>query len=276
MTYPDLPQSYKSVFPFRLATTSFIYPDDYLLNVRKLGPFVDEIELLFFESAPADALPGGALIGQLARLSEESALSYNIHLPIDIDPGSEDKAVRQHAVRTIGRFVEACAPLQPASFTLHVPLEENRFDRASRRRWETAAKSSISELLSGGLDGKRLAIETLAYPFLYVEPLVEEFDLSVCIDFGHLALSGQDLGEVFGRNFDRTAIVHLHGFDGDRDHLSLECANPGLVENMVSWIKPFSRSVSLEVFSYAALKSSLEILDKTWRGLPRQQRVVHA
>ncbi|MFZ0133056.1 MAG: cobamide remodeling phosphodiesterase CbiR [Desulfobacterales bacterium] len=275
MAYPDLPKSYKSVFPFRLATTSFIYPDDYLVNVQKLGFFVDEIELLFFESAPADALPGGELIDQLARLSEEFALSYNIHLPIDIDPGGEDETVRVHAVKTISRFIGACAALQPTSFTLHVPLEEHRFDRAARGRWETAVKSSFSELLSGGLEGKRLAIETLAYPFSYVEPLIEEFDLSVCIDFGHLALSGQDLGAVFGRNLERTAIVHLHGFDRARDHLSLACAHPKLVEKMVRWIEPFSRCVSLEVFSYAALKSSLEILDKTWRGLTRRPRVVH-
>ncbi len=273
MAYPDLPKSYKSVFPFRLAATSFVYPDDYLLNVRKLRPFVDEIELLFFESAPADALPGGELIDQLARLSEEFALSYNIHLPIDIDPGSEDETVRVHAVKTIGRFIEACAALWPTSLTLHVPLEENRFDRAARRRWETAVKSSFSELLSGGLEGKRLAIETLAYPFGYVEPLIAEFDLAVCIDFSHLALSGQDLGAVFGRKVGRTAIVHLHGFDGDRDHLA--CADPGLVENMVRWIEPFTRSVSLKVFSYAALKSSLEILDKTWRDPARHPRVGH-
>lgn len=181
--------------------------------------------------------------------------------------------MRVHAVKTIGRFIEACAALWPTSLTLHVPLEENRFDRAARRRWETAVKSSFSELLSGGLEGKRLAIETLAYPFGYVEPLIAEFDLAVCIDFSHLALSGQDLGAVFGRKVGRTAIVHLHGFDGDRDHLA--CADPGLVENMVRWIEPFTRSVSLKVFSYAALKSSLEILDKTWRDPARHPRVGH-
>ena len=46
-----LSKSYKGRFPFTLATTSFIYPDDYVPNVRRLGPYLDEIELLCYESA---------------------------------------------------------------------------------------------------------------------------------------------------------------------------------------------------------------------------------
>ena len=42
---------------FKLGTTSFIFPDHIIPNVRKLGAFFDEIELLVFESQPEDVLP---------------------------------------------------------------------------------------------------------------------------------------------------------------------------------------------------------------------------
>ncbi len=267
--YPDLAKSYKAFFPFKLATTSFIYPADYIPNVVKLARFVDEIELLFFESAPADRLPNRAIIDQLARFSEEFKLSYNVHLPIDIDPACSDRTVRRQAVETIGRIIEACAALVPTSYTLHVPMQAQDPDRQALKRWETAVQSSISDLLAGGLDGKLLAVETLTYPFQWIEPIIEDFDLSVCIDFGHLALSGQDLEDVFRRNFHRAAVIHLHGFDGNHDHLPLDRLDADLLEKILTWIKPFSRTVSLEVFSYADLMSSLDILEKTWKEVER-------
>ncbi len=49
--FVPVPKSYKGSYQFRLGTTSFIYPDHYLPNVKMLGPYLNEIELLLFESA---------------------------------------------------------------------------------------------------------------------------------------------------------------------------------------------------------------------------------
>jgi hypothetical protein len=81
--YPALPKSYKGVYPFKIGTTSFIYPASYTQNVTMLAPYVDEIELLLFESAP-DSLPSIHEIKKLLSLSKEFDLTYNVHLPIDI------------------------------------------------------------------------------------------------------------------------------------------------------------------------------------------------
>ncbi|MBT8357208.1 MAG: sugar phosphate isomerase/epimerase, partial [Desulfobacterales bacterium] len=78
-----MPKSYKGAYPFKLGTTSFIYQDDYIPNVKMLGPYIDEIELLLFESKPS-SLPNKKEIDELSLLSKEFDLSYNIHLPIDI------------------------------------------------------------------------------------------------------------------------------------------------------------------------------------------------
>ncbi|RLB86435.1 MAG: sugar phosphate isomerase/epimerase, partial [Deltaproteobacteria bacterium] len=60
--------------PFRLGTTSFIYPDHLLPNVRQIGPFFDEIELLVFESQSKGVLPSRADIRELGQLSEDLGL----------------------------------------------------------------------------------------------------------------------------------------------------------------------------------------------------------
>jgi len=70
--------------PFKLGTTSFIFPDHIIPNVKKLGPFFDEIELLIFESQPAFVLPSKDEIKELLYLSQKHDLTYNIHLPIDV------------------------------------------------------------------------------------------------------------------------------------------------------------------------------------------------
>jgi hypothetical protein len=68
LKYPRLTKSYKGFYPFKLATTSFIYPDDYIPNVKMLGPFVDEIELLLFESNDIESLFSASMTSNLFSL----------------------------------------------------------------------------------------------------------------------------------------------------------------------------------------------------------------
>ena len=74
--YPSLSKSYKGIFPFSIGTTSFIYPDDYVPNVKKLGPYLENIELLLFESNNTDALPSKQVIRELVSLAKDFNLTY--------------------------------------------------------------------------------------------------------------------------------------------------------------------------------------------------------
>ena len=96
--YPSLARSYKGIFPFKLGTTSFIYPDDYIPNVKMLGPYLDEIELLLFESLPADSLPTSGVIRELSELAGEHDVTYNIHLPTDVSISATQPQKQQQAV----------------------------------------------------------------------------------------------------------------------------------------------------------------------------------
>ena len=71
--YPALGKSYKGEFPFNIGTTSFIYPDDYVPNVKMLGPYLENIELLLFESQHTDALPSTSSIWKKPHTANRSS-----------------------------------------------------------------------------------------------------------------------------------------------------------------------------------------------------------
>lgn len=273
--YPPPPLSVKGRYPFRLGTTSFIYPDDYLPNVQVLGPHLDEIELLLFESRRADSLPSGATIDALARLSAEMDVGYNIHLPTDVSLAAEDPDERARAAAVLGRFVSATAPLSPSAYALHLPFEGGAADPDGIGHWQAAAAQGIARLLETGAPRNLLAVETLDYPFAWAAPLVEAFDLSVCMDIGHLILHGVDPVAFFKRFRRRIRLIHLHGVrftkDGaGRDHVGLEEMPPEHFGAVMAILKDFDGVVSLEVFSYRHLAPSMKHLDAAWAAAGRK------
>jgi sugar phosphate isomerase/epimerase len=260
--YPGLTQSYKKVFPFKLATTSFIYPDHYIPNVKMLGPYVDEIELLFFESKGIDVLPSKAVITELSRLAEAFDLTYDVHLPTDIAISDRDPGHQKHAVETIIKVMERVAPLCPSAQILHLPFFERSLEKNDLKIWQDRVRSNLGKILSAVGPGDNIAIETLDYPFEWVDDIILDTDLKVCLDLGHLIVHGFDIEKAFDKYALKTAIIHLHGVENDRDHLSLDRLPEKFIEPIFRILKRFSGVVSLEIFSFENLKSSLKCLEK--------------
>jgi sugar phosphate isomerase/epimerase len=258
-----LEKSYKGRFPFRLATTSFIYPADWVTNVRRLGPYLDEIELLILEGRP-DALPTPEEIATLAALGLELGLTYNIHLPYDLSPCDPDRKRRSRALDAIRRVIDLSAPLAPTTHTLHLPFDGNR-----PAEWQKRTDESITRLTAMGVDPASLTIETLDYPFDLVEDIVETHDLRVCIDVGHLIVHDMGLEAVMDRWLTRTAICHLHGAAATADHLPLDRMDPQTLRAILGRLRSFSGTVSLEVFRRDHLAASLRTLDTCWNEIDR-------
>ncbi len=259
--YPIIGKSFKARYPFRLGTTSFIYPDDYIPNVTLLGPFVDEIELLLFERRPALALLSGPVVGELAHLSRNLNLTYNVHLPTDIDLGSIVEADRRQAVDTVTRIIEGTAPLSPTGYALHIPFGVNIRSRDEIHRWSDRVRRSLEMLRSAGIPGGLLAIESLDYPLEIIGDILVDLNLAVCLDIGHLIVHGYRLQSVCDRFSDRITMVHLHGAEGKRDHLPLERLPQEWIAPVFKFLAQFSGSVSLEVFSFDFLVASLNFLE---------------
>ena len=265
--YTPLPESYRGRFPFRICAPSYIYPDHILPNVRMLDPCLDEIELLLFESRHPDSLPDRSVIRKLGDIRNRSRLAYNVHLPADIFPGDPNPLERQHAVETLVQVMELCAPLSASTHTLHLPFAGDPGSETDRRAWSDRVHESLTRLGAAGVDLSTLSVETLDYPLEWVEPMLEEFALSVCIDTGHLVVGGRNPADCFKRYGGRTSIVHLHGVENGRDHRSL-CRHPkNALRSLVALLEGFTGTVSLEVFSYPDLKGSLALLADLWRTI---------
>jgi hypothetical protein len=243
--YQPLPKSYKSVFPFKIGTTSFIYPNGYIPNVVTLGPFLEEIELLLFESAPENHLPTGAEISKLGLLAEKYQLTYNIHLPMSII-----------------HISELVSPLSPSTCTLHLIYHWNTYNSTQLKIWQQNIYHSLSRLIDAGMNAEDITIENLNYPFEWLGTIFSDFNFRVCLDFGHIFRYSQDVDIILDNYGERISLIHLNGFEGDRDHISLDRLSPGQLGQITRVLKVFSDTVSVEVFSFDDLKSSLNLLEE--------------
>lgn len=251
----------KQVYPFALACPSFVYRTGYAENVRQLAPFVDEIQLLFFESHFADSLPSPALVQELARLGREGHITFNVHLPSDIYLGHREASERRRAETVLTDLISRCEPLEPSTFTLHLERDASEPDDG---RWQANTIASLKAVLAAGTISRRISVENIDYDFNLAAPVVEQLDLSVCMDMGHLMAHGKVLTPFFERWQDRITIVHLHGVDGANDHLPLDRLAPGPMAEVMDLLNRFAGVVCLEVYSVAPLNASMAHLQNEW------------
>jgi sugar phosphate isomerase/epimerase len=265
-SFPPLETVCKNAFPFTIACPSFVYPAGYVDNVRHLAPYVDEIQLLFFESR-AQSLPSHELIRQLADLAGTESISYNIHLPSDLFAGHPEAKERRRAVAVLRQVLDRCAPLAASTYTLHLNRNPDECAALAVDRWQTYLVDAVEQILPPHVNRRQISVETLDYPFEQVAPVIAAADLGVCMDMGHLMVHGVDITTFFERWQDRIRIVHLHGVDGASDHLPLDRLAGREMRAALDILQAFSGVVSLEVYSHADLNTSLAHLRREWHGL---------
>ena len=263
INYPVLKKSYKKAFPFRIGATSYIFPDHIIPNVRAIGPYVDEIELILFESKP-ESLPIGREINILKTLSKDLDITYNIHLPLDVYLGSHDDTQRKESIETLKGIFDLTKPLNPTTHTLHLVYNGTADDEEDRNRWKSNLIESFEELLTGRITGESISIETLSYPLEWIDDIIDAYNLNVCLDVGHLLLTNTPLSDTINRYCDRISIYHLHGIKEGRDHHSLNNLPQAVWYLLLDMLKRFQGVVSIEVFSFDRLNKSLYALENHW------------
>ena len=253
------------MFPFRLGTTSYIYPDYILPNVAKLAPFLDEIELVLFESEGQDNYPDEVELRNLMNFSLKGEVSFNVHFPIDIFLGDKDEAVRLRGISIVKKVIERTLSLKPSLYTLHFDLRNSDGSQeVDIEAWRRRTLQSAEEMTKWGIEPERISIETLSYPFDWIEDIVKRFEFSVCLDIGHMLISGLDIEGYFRKYLPQTSIVHLHGVENGVDHLGIDRLNGKTVDLILSKLRSFTGILSVEVFSFGDLKNSLEVLEQRW------------
>jgi sugar phosphate isomerase/epimerase len=152
-------------------------------------------------------------------------LSFTLHLPLwSVEPSTPLAPVRKGSVEAVVQAIQATRPIEPEVYVLHATgalaaeFYNMKISEMARmlilRQFQSGARESIKTILEQtGLPGRRLAIETIEFPLDMTLELAEEFDLSVCLDTGHV-LAGFpgwfDFFEVVEKLLPRLAEVHLH------------------------------------------------------------------
>lgn len=230
-------------------------------------------------------------VARLRSLKEPHGLGYSIHLPLwSVDLSTPLQAVRLGSLDALVDGVLRMAPLEPEVYVLHTtgalaaelgqmpalepvrPMIMGLFQEQAKRGLEALLKRT-------GLPSRLLAVENVEFPLELTLELAEEFDLSVCLDTGHV-LAGYSgsatLEEALVSMLPRLSEVHLHdgfrrpGPDGSvqiADHLPL-----GEGDLDVEWLlgeiesAQFTGPVIFELTIKEAL-TSLEVIRSRCPGL---------
>lgn len=254
----------KFKLPFRLGTTSYIWPDDILPNVRQLAPLVDDVELVLFESDEYGSnLPGEELIAELCRLAQAHSLTYTVHLPLDLRLGDDD-SMRHPSLDKARRVIERTQSLEPFAYVVHLDGKAIQHDahRDGWAHWQSQAARSLEQVTQWASDSARVCVENLEnYDPTAFEPVLHQTGVSRCVDVGHLWLQGIDPLPRLRQWQTRTRVVHLHGI-GERDHQSLALLPPDKLDAVVQHLlQAMTGVVTLEVFGVDDFLSSLSALE---------------
>ncbi|MGQ9478692.1 MAG: cobamide remodeling phosphodiesterase CbiR [Thermoproteota archaeon] len=195
------------------------------------------------------------------RLIRSKDITFSVHLPIcSIELDSPVEKVRKASVEAVVKPVEEIEELKPLMYVLHIagPLaaEVNRMDLSPAIKqflFEALAHNasrSVEEVVSlmhnMGIPPRRIALESMEFPFDKTIEIAEEFDTSICIDTGHV-LAGYSgnvpLEDALRHSSGRLGEIHLHDAykrrEGShtviRDHLFLGAGNmnvPGFLKTL--------------------------------------------
>jgi Sugar phosphate isomerases/epimerases len=251
--------------PFRIGTTSYVYPDEILPNVHKLKDKVDDIELVLFEADNAGNIPTQKDLKELRRISTKWNLTYTVHLPLDINLGSGMDNKRKDSVEKVEMFIERLSVLNPFAYIVHLNLSKQAEENI--KLWQSRVSESLREIRAiQATIPQNIAIENLSYPFSYIDTLILEHGFSTCIDIGHLIGMGVNPMKHLKRYFSRTRVIHLHGVNESKDHLSLKYLGRSLIKRIIRFLmdNDYRGVVTLEVFSQTDFEESMDIL---WANL---------
>ena len=225
---------------FRLAAPSCVIADRVGPNCRVLAGRVDEVGLMFLETAGCLAYDQRDLPLDLPSLG----LSFHVHLPLDLpwDGGAAGVSA------TILALEEKIAFLRPRHYVLH-PLGAAQLEALLSLRPEISARLCLENTRQDDLAA--------------LWPEITDLDLGVCLDLGHLVSYRQEHILDLPGIFERTRILHVYGAENSLGHLGLDCLpDPSLLHDILARL---GRGCALvvEVFDLPSLENSLMLL-KSW------------
>jgi len=214
---------------------------------------------------------------RLADLQQELGFACCAHLPfLWLDIASMNEPIRLASLESIRAAIELLRPVHVESYVIHPwgattaqiatvlkhPVQQGPLLAAALAQCER----SLARLCDW-LEPARLCLETVEAPaFDFVLPLVERYNVSICLDVGHMVWQGGGELAFLERHAGRIGEIHLHDARRESageherlvDHLPL---GEGQIDYLALLRKlqeiGFAGAVILELNDRAALEKSL-------------------
>ena len=178
-----------------------------------------DLAMLLPHTYSPDAIDG------LVRLRNELDLDYAVHLFLwSIEPSTRVDSVRQGSVQALLDLINRTVPLEPVIYVMHatgasaaefyhMPIPEVA-RKVLMLQFQNNARQSLEEILDRtGIPSRKIAIETVEFPLELTLELVEELDLSICFDTGHVFSGFSDpikFFDAFDMCLPCLGEVHIH------------------------------------------------------------------
>ena len=175
-------------------------------------------------------LPGALskrIIKKLLKIKEETGITYSVHLPIwSVELASPNAVIRDASIQCAVDSIKRTELLDPLAYVIH--LTGALAAEFSKVNLEPKIKTPIINLMNGfssisiekilnstKIAPELIAVENVEYPFSTTRKLVDKYNLSICLDFGHqiCGYSGTEtVYELWETHKDK--VIELHMNDG--------------------------------------------------------------
>ncbi|MFC2061278.1 cobamide remodeling phosphodiesterase CbiR [Elusimicrobiota bacterium] len=250
----------KQKFLYRLGTTSYIYPAGIYYNVNRLKEVVDDIELLFYEFEESKIFLSDKNIKKLLKIKNNFNLTYTVHLPLDLTLAAAGSEMRDASVNKAAEIIRKTIPLEPHGYIIHINDDPYRAVHAGR--WKERAGESIKYIIKETkVIPDRLCLENMEYPLAVLDDILNDHNVSICLDVGHLQQAGHDIKECFKKYIRKTKAIHLYKILENGRHGPLKIIDL----HVIDWLKYFLFNegykgvVTLENFSEKDFFNSLQV-----------------
>ena len=262
--------------PFKIGTTSMVFGEDFLYNVRLLKGLVDHIEILLFHTPSLNNIPGSHEIEILKNIGQQENVTFSVHLPASLEIASTEKGKREESVRLLNEICLKTAQINPLYYILHIPFTPPTLvpvpglyfttDHSQGwDEWTNRAMESLEMIHEGMGNGIQLLVENINYSPFFLEPFWKQGQCQLCLDIGHLMLGQEKVMDSLKQYLNIAGEIHLHGVIGYKEHLSLSVLPEMRVRKWLNYLirSSFKGIMLLELFSPRDLEESIDIVLET-------------
>lgn len=257
-------ENYRNIFPFQIGTTSYIVPykkDNLIRNANYLKSHFDKIQLLYFGKDYLFEVMAPSIIDELDRIKKESDIEYSIHLPADFSLLNGHKGALTESIDTIMNIMDKTSRLKINEYVLHIDAVDNGLDTYQKEKSKdlfAQVLESLNKKLASSME--KIFIENLSYDLTFFSDIIFEYSCNICMDIGHIFNSNQNFFEFIGTFFSKINLVHLHGFQKGKDHISMSKIDTGILGDIFKFLESYKGSLIIEVFNQMDLIESMKIL----------------